>query len=174
MVTWSSVKPRASAVADKPSNNTASILVRCAKCGHEGSVAYSVLETKFEEKISAKNINQYWSYFYCKSCGEKRPILIGSNGNEILHPEKIVKCSVCSNPIPLPRLEAILGATTCTHCSENKELPEQIDWPKPPKAFATCPKCKRPTEVRMKKKDQSYFLGCSGYPKCMWKKKLNE
>jgi len=74
-------------------------------------------------------------------------------------------CENCQQPIPDERLEYLPEARYCVKCQESKETTEPMVKDTD---FGTCPRCGKKLKQRLNRKTSpvSYFIGCSGYPKC--------
>jgi len=77
-------------------------------------------------------------------------------------------CSDCGNPIPDERVEIYPEATLCVLCQEQLESAKPVH--QADIDYGTCPRCGKKLAQRLSKKTTpaSYFIGCSGYPKCRY------
>lgn len=73
-----------------------------------------------EEKVTIKNINQFYRKLICSSCGERKAKVYLLD-DLILDLSKIKLCAECNNPIPITRLDINPEANECVYCIEARE-----------------------------------------------------
>ena len=163
-------------------------------CDFRVELKLSNLKTFFDEKFGEEifeskkdyDINIF-SHLYdeimCGKC-ENFPLNIINNKHQlVLDPDKIVPCSECEKPILLTRLKIKKGTKICTPCARKEELStvEKIKihndkaMPKSPPIPADmtkCEKCGKDSTTRYVASSGTWFLGCSTFPSCWWRKNL--
>ena len=147
-------------------------------------------DEKFGEEIfeSKKDYDiNIFSYLYdeimCGIC-ENFPLTIINNKHEmVIDPDKIIPCEQCEKPILLTRLKIIKGTKICTPCVRKDELTnvEKIKIhndkaipksPPIPADMTICEKCGKDSTTRYVQSSGMWFLGCSTFPVCWWRKNL--
>ena len=141
----------------------------CIDCGRAAQVSAEVLERQLDEPPTLVNIASAWPKFKCRACGSKRIRLSDESGRLLVDPDSHLKCGSCGLPIIRPRLEAMPQASVCQQCAENLATPELTpQHPSPPPELSKCLQCGNLTVVRENSEDGSYFIGCTGFPRCRW------
>lgn len=119
----------------------------------------------------------------CGKC-ENFPLSIINNKHEmVLDPNKIIPCSECEKPILLTRLKIKKSTKICTPCARKDELSnaEKIKIhndkampksPPVPEELKKCTKCGSDSTTRYSPVNEEWFIGCSTFPNCWWKKAL--
>lgn len=145
------------------------VFLTCSKCGRQARLDATLLESRFNLSLTTHSVGRLYRRLCCRDCGS-RDVRIEDEARQVLiDPNKIVLCQACGHPIPLPRIEVMPEVELCVPCAEDRAKPSPVPpWPQPPANKGRCPRCGSLTEVRMNSKDESYFLGCSSYPKCRW------
>lgn len=163
-------------------------------CNFSVELKLTNLKTFFDEKFNKEiyetskeyDINIF-SHLYdeimCGKC-ENFPLSIINNKHEmVLDPEKIIPCEECEKPILLTRLKIKKGTKICTPCARKEELTitEKIKIhndqaipksPPIPPDMTTCEKCGKDSTTRYVISSGTWFLGCSTFPTCWWRKNL--
>ena len=163
-------------------------------CDFNVELKLSNLKTFFDEKFGEEifeskkdyDINIF-SYLYdeimCGIC-ENFPLTIINNKHEmVIDPDKIIPCEQCEKPILLTRLKIKKGTKICTPCARKDELTdvEKIKihndkaMPKSPPIppdMIICEKCGKESTTRYVQSSGTWFLGCSTFPVCWWRKNL--
>jgi len=137
------------------------ISIKCTSCNHSVELAEEDASrifthfnvdpaNKLEDVLSNRLQN-----LKCKKCGDHQAVVSRL-------------CLECGSPIPDERIEFYPEATLCVRCQELLEStqpdhPSDID-------YGTCPRCGKKLAQRLSKKTSpaTYFIGCSGYPKCRY------
>ena len=164
------------------------------KCNFSVELRKENLKTFFDEKFGEEifeskkdyDINIF-SHLYdeimCGKC-ENFPLNIINNKHEyVLEPDNIFPCSECEKPILLTRLKIKKGTKICTPCARKEEIStaEKIKihndkaMPKSPPIPADmtkCEKCGKDSTTRYVASSGTWFLGCSTFPTCWWRKSL--
>ena len=147
-------------------------------------------DSKFKREIYEKNRDydiNIFSFLYdeimCGKC-ESFPLHIINNKHEyILDPDNIVPCERCEKPILLTRLKAVKNTKICTVCARGNEMNESEKIkifndtiipksPPIPPEMSKCEKCGSDSTTRYVQSTGNWFLGCSTFPKCWWRKNL--
>ena len=163
-------------------------------CNFSVDLKLTNLKTFFDEKFNKEiyetnkeyDINIF-SHLYdeimCSKC-ENFPLSIINNKHEmVLDPEKIIPCEECEKPILLTRLKIKKGTKICTPCARKEELTitEKIKIhndqaipksPPIPPDMSKCEKCRKDSTTRYVISSGTWFLGCSTFPTCWWRKNL--
>ncbi len=163
-------------------------------CNFSVDLKLTNLKTFFDEKFNKEiyetskeyDINIF-SHLYdeimCGKC-ENFPLSIINNKHEmVLDPEKIIPCEECEKPILLTRLKIKKGTKICTPCARKEELTitEKIKIhndqaipksPPIPPDMSKCEKCGKDSTTRYVISSGTWFLGCSTFPTCWWRKNL--
>lgn len=163
-------------------------------CNFSVELKLTNLKTFFDEKFNKEiyetnkeyDINIF-SHLYdeimCGKC-ENFPLSIINNKHEmVLDPEKIIPCEECEKPILLTRLKIKKGTKICTPCARKEELTitEKIKIhndqaipksPPIPPDMSKCEKCGKDSTTRYVISSGTWFLGCSTFPTCWWRKNL--
>ena len=147
------------------------LLLECKICGKQTTLKCSLLETYLDEPLSINTVGFLYDKLVC-GCGQRKFQASDDAGRVLLDSDKLTRCRVCKNAIPLPRLAAV-NTDKCFNCASQKPAPA-APHPRPPPELSLCPRCKKfPTVVRQNKLDRSYFLACEGFPKCRWSAPLD-
>ena len=147
-------------------------------------------DTKFKKQIYETNkeydiniFSDLYDEIMCGKC-ETFPLYVINNKHEyILDPEKIIPCEQCEKPILLTRLKIKKGTKICTPCArgEEKSTIEKIKIhndqvmpksPPIPEELKKCVKCGSASTTRYSPTNQEWFIGCSTFPSCWWKKAI--
>jgi len=145
-------------MADELKIESLSVQLICSECQHQPDIT----EDCTPKIIAEYDTSDYISIegFLRGNIGRLKCSKCGSNRIEISR-----LCENCQNPIPNERLDFLPGARYCVKCQESNEtvgpVVRETD-------FGTCPRCGQKLKQRLNKKSSpaSYFIGCSGYPKC--------
>ena len=147
------------------------IKVGCLECGKESTVIlkdHSLDDTQ----IDLTNIHSFYNRLKCTGCKKKKSSMWSKDGTLLIAGNNVTYCTVCNYPIIQPRLDASPGTTTCVVCAE----PKPVRHPHPPVKLPTIPpelkKCSKGhrTEIRMNNTTGEFFIGCSEFPSCWWKR----
>jgi len=163
-------------------------------CDFNVELKLSNLKTFFDEKFGEEifeskkdyDINIFSHLYDEIMCGicENFPLTIINNKHEmVLDPDNIIPCEQCEKPILLTRLKIKKGTKICTPCARKDELTdvEKIKihndkaMPKSPPIppdMTTCEKCGKDSTTRYVQSSGTWFLGCSTFPTCWWRKNL--
>jgi len=140
-----------------------------------------IYETNREYDINI--FSDLYDEIMCGKC-EAFPLHVINNRHEsILNPEKIVPCELCQKPILLSRLRIVRGTKICAICARNNEKTEaqkikihnDLAMPKSPPLppdMKKCGKCGSEATTRYSFSNQQWFVGCSTFPSCWWKKAM--
>ncbi len=140
-----------------------------------------IYETNIEYDINI--FSDLYDEIMCGKC-EAFPLNIINNRHEsILNPEKIVPCELCEKPILLSRLRIVRGTKICAICARNDEKTEAQrikihndnaipKSPPIPLNMSKCEKCGENSTTRYVESTGNWFLGCSTFPLCWWRKSL--
>lgn len=146
-----------------------SVHLTCSECGRQASLDATLLESQHELSLSVHTVGRLYRKLRCKNCGSKRVRIEDEVHQTLVDPDKLVLCQACDEPIPMPRLKVMPEAKFCVPCAQDKAKPPPVPpWPQPPANKRQCPRCGSRTEVRQNTGDESYFLGCTSFPKCRW------
>ena len=147
-------------------------------------------DTKFGKQIyetsKQYDINIFSELYEEMMCGkcETFPLHIINNKHDlILDPENIVTCAECEKPILLTRLKIKKNTKICTPCAREmeKSTAERIKIhndqampksPPLPKGMEKCEKCGSDATTRYSFSNQQWFISCSTFPNCWWKKSM--
>ena len=163
-------------------------------CDFSVELKSSNLKTFFDEKFGKEifeskkdyDINIFSHLYDEIMCGicENFPLTVINNKHEmVLDPDKIIPCEQCQKPILLTRLKIKKGTKICTPCARKDELTdvEKIKIhndkaipksPPIPPDMTTCEKCGKDSTTRYVQSSGTWFLGCSTFPTCWWRKSL--
>ena len=163
-------------------------------CDFHVELKLSNLKTFFDEKFGKEifeskkdyDINIFSHLYDEIMCGicENFPLTIINNKHEmVLDPDKIILCDQCEKPILLTRLKIKKGTKICTPCARKDELTdvEKIKIhndkaipksPPIPPDMTKCEKCGKDSTTRYVQSSGTWFLGCSTFPTCWWRKSL--
>ncbi len=179
------------------SENSWDYRIRCnnEKCDYYINLKRDNLKNFFDKKYGTeifKDKKKYnaniFSYVYddlmCGKC-ESFPLHIIDNKFEyLLHPDKIKICENCDLPIILLRLKLNKGTKLCGYCAQKREDMSEIEkikifndkaMPKSPPIpdnLKVCEKCGELATTRYTSSTETWFVGCSTFPKCWWKRPL--
>ena len=164
------------------------------KCNFNVELKLKDLKTFFDEKFGKEifeNKRDYdiniFSHLYDEiMCGEcdNFPLSIINNKHEmVLDPDNIIPCVECEKPILLTRLKIKKSTKVCTPCARKDELStaEKIKKhndqaipksPPIPSNMSKCEKCGNDSTTRYVESTGTWFLGCSTFPTCWWRKNL--
>ena len=136
------------------------------------------------EDIKDYDVNifsQLYDEMMCGKCGNFPLNVINNKHDFVLDPENIVPCEECEKPILLSRLKIKKGTKICTPCARKDELTniEKIKIhndtivpksPNIPNELSKCKKCGSDSTARYSPINGEWFIGCSTFPNCWWKK----
>ena len=164
------------------------------KCDFKVELKLKDLKIFFDEKFGKEifeNSKDYdiniFSHLYDEiMCGEcdNFPLSIINNKHEmVLDPDNIIPCAECEKPILLTRLKIKKSTKVCTPCARKDELStaEKIKKhndqaipksPPIPSNMSKCEKCGNDSTTRYVESTGTWFLGCSTFPTCWWRKNL--
>ena len=164
------------------------------KCEFKVELKLKDLKIFFDEKFGKEifeNSKDYdiniFSHLYDEiMCGEcdNFPLSIINNKHEmVLDPDNIIPCAECEKPILLTRLKIKKSTKVCTPCARKDELStaEKIKKhndqaipksPPIPSNMSKCEKCGNDSTTRYVESTGTWFLGCSTFPTCWWRKNL--
>ena len=164
------------------------------KCDFRVELKLKDLKIFFDEKFGKEifeNSKDYdiniFSHLYDEiMCGEcdNFPLSIINNKHEmVLDPDNIIPCAECEKPILLTRLKIKKSTKVCTPCARKDELStaEKIKKhndqaipksPPIPSNMSKCEKCGNDSTTRYVESTGTWFLGCSTFPTCWWRKNL--
>ena len=162
------------------------------KCDFKVELKLKDLKIFFDEKFGKEifeNSKDYdiniFSHLYDEiMCGEcdNFPLSIINNKHEmVLDPDNIIPCVECEKPILLNRLKIKKSTKVCTPCARKDELTtsEKIKIhndnvvpksPIIPNELSKCKKCGADSTSRYSPASGEWFIGCSTFPNCWWKK----
>ena len=164
------------------------------KCDFSVELNLKNLKEYFDEKFGKEifeDIKDYdvniFSHLYdeimCGKC-ENFPLSVINNKHEmVLDPDNIIPCAECNKPILLTRLKIKKSTKICTPCARKDEISsaEKIKIhndqaipksPPIPSNMLKCEKCGNDSTTRYVPTTGTWFLGCSTYPDCWWRKSL--
>jgi ssDNA-binding Zn-finger/Zn-ribbon topoisomerase 1 len=123
------------------------------------------------------NIRSKLQRLVCSNCRSRRfdAWVAGEGGRQLIDADRARICPRCDLLRLLPEIDARPMAPLCPVCVEEMkaegERPEA--WPMPPAGSEKCPRCGKPTIVREPRDAPgAYFLGCTGFPSCMWRRDM--
>src|SRR5262245_36440364 len=133
-----------------------SLLLGCKICGKQATLKRSLLETYLDEPLSINSVGFLYDKLVCR-CGQRKFQVSDDAGRLLLDSDKLRRCRVCKNAIPLPRLAAV-NTDKCFNCASQKPAPA-APHPQPPPELSLCPRCKKfQTVVLEKKRYIIYFI----------------
>ncbi len=139
-----------------------------------GHLARGITLNCCNTKIDLTNIHRFYKRLKCAGCKKKKSSMWSKDGTLLIDGNNVTYCTVCNYPIIQPRLDASPGTTTCVVCAE----PKPVRHPHPPVKLPTIPpelkKCSKGhrTEIRMNNTTGEFFIGCSEFPSCWWKRSI--
>ncbi len=164
------------------------------KCSFKVELKLSDLKNFFDNKFKKQiyetnkeyDINIFSNLYDEIMCGkcETFPLYVINNKHEyILDPKNIIPCEQCEKPIILTRIKAKKSTKICTPCArgEEKSTIEKIKIhndqaipksPPIPPNLTKCEKCGNDSTTRYVVSTGNWFLGCSTFPTCWWRKNL--
>jgi ssDNA-binding Zn-finger/Zn-ribbon topoisomerase 1 len=162
------------------------------RCDFKVELKIKDLKDYFDEKFGKEifeNIKDYdvniFSHLYdeimCGECDNFPLSIINSKHEMVLDPDNIIPCAECDKPILLTRLNIKKSTKICTPCARKEELStaEKIKIhndqaipksPIIPNELSKCKKCGSDSTTRYSPNNGEWFIGCSTFPNCWWKK----
>lgn len=137
------------------------VSITCASCNHLVEFTQDdapKIFTHFDkdpanslENILRKRINN----LRCEKCGAHQAVVSRL-------------CLECGSTIPDERIDIYPEVNLCVQCQELIESAKPVH--QADIDHGTCPRCGKKLTQRLSKKTSptSYFIGCSGYPKCRY------
>lgn len=152
-------------------------------CGHSKYVGASTLYDRLGDEPTLINIGQLAAKFKCSLCNSKDYLIFDDHDVLIFDTARLYIChgSSCNEAaIPIPRLNALPQENLCAICKEHSEKEANMinDFPEVPKDKRSCPRCLEkhkkdtPVVVYQNRKNKTFFIGCSLFPKCRWAEDL--
>jgi|TARA_B100001964_G_scaffold112699_1_gene125716 hypothetical protein len=147
----------------------------------DGKFNKQIYETNKEYDINI--FSDLYDEIMCGKC-ETFPLYVINNVHEyILNPKNIIPCEECGKPIILTRLKIKKNTKICAPCArgEEKSTIEKIKIhndqvipksPLIPANMTKCEKCGEDSTTRYIVSTGNWFLGCSTFPTCWWRKNL--
>jgi len=147
-------------------------------------------DSKFNKKIYETNkeydiniFSELYDDIMCGNCEEFPLIIIDNHHQLILDPKNIIPCEECEKPILLTRLKIAKGTKVCTPCARKNEKNEverikifndEVMPPSPPvpNNMKICERCGANSTTRYTISTGNWFVACSTFPKCWWKKQM--
>ena len=130
-------------------------------CGHHDEV--SAIDG---HRLEIQNVHKFFSSLSCTSCNQQNFRLF-KDDTLLIDCENLISCNVCSNPIILPRVQALPDVMVCVSCKTDQENGIESNVAHVPEKFNQCPKGHK-SVIRTNSYTGERFIGCSMFPMCRW------
>lgn len=153
------------------SNVVKSLTVVCQGCGDERVISQQELHERLGEVSTMENINGIFLELGHDTCSDKHYNIFLPDKRTVFNSENKILCKECGIPFSELFIKLNPQANVCISCTNDMNKPSRdARHPQLSPEENICPRCGNALQWDQNSKDKSWFIRCTTFPACMYKK----